>query len=41
MPYVTLTEAAGFPGVSKSTLRNWDKSGRIPALRHPVNGYRG
>lgn len=37
---VTLAEAATLLGVSKATLRNWDKSGRLSAARHPVNGYR-
>ncbi|MCK4857284.1 MAG: MerR family DNA-binding transcriptional regulator [candidate division Zixibacteria bacterium] len=27
-------------GVSSSTLRNWDRSGKVRAVRHPVNGYR-
>jgi len=38
--YVTLNEAASYLGVSKATLRNWDKSGKLRALRHPVNRYR-
>ena len=38
--HVSLTEAASFLGVSKATLRNWDKSGKLTAIRHPVNGYR-
>ena len=40
MPYVTLNEAAGFLGVSKATLRNWDRSGKLRAVRHPINDYR-
>jgi excisionase family DNA binding protein len=40
MSYVTLNEAASFLGVSKSTLRNWDKSGKLRAVRHPINDYR-
>ena len=27
-------------GVSKLTLRNWDKSGKLEARRHPINNYR-
>ncbi len=27
-------------GVSALTLRNWDKSGKFPAQRHPMNNYR-
>ena len=38
--YVTVGEAAGFLGVSASTLRNWDRQGKLKAFRHPVNGYR-
>jgi len=38
--YVTLNEAASYLGVSKATLRNWDKSGKLHAVRHPVNHYR-
>ena len=40
MTFVTLNEAASYLGVSKATLRNWDKSGKLRAVRHPVNGYR-
>lgn len=40
MSYVTLNEAASFLGVSKATLRNWDKSGKLRAVRHPINDYR-
>jgi excisionase family DNA binding protein len=40
MTYVTLNEAASYLGVSKATLRNWDKSGKLRAVRHPVNSYR-
>ena len=38
--YLTVGEAAAYLGVSASTLRNWDKAGKLKALRHPVNGYR-
>lgn len=38
--YLTVTEAAEFLGVSSSTLRNWDRSGKLEAKRHPFNGYR-
>ncbi len=33
-------EAANILGVSKITLRNWDKSGKLKAHRHPFNNYR-
>lgn len=38
--YVTLSEAASLLGVSKATLRNWDKGGKLTATRHPLNSYR-
>ncbi len=37
---LTVGEAAEYLGVSASTLRNWDKAGKVKAGRHPVNGYR-
>ena len=38
--YLSIKEAAGILGVSPLTLRNWDKSGKFPAQRHPMNNYR-
>ncbi len=38
--YLTVGEAAEQLGVSRSTLRNWDKAGKLKPYRHPVNGYR-
>ena len=38
--YLTVHEASGFLGVSSSTLRNWDRAGKLRARRHPINGYR-
>ena len=38
--YLTVHEAADVLGVSSSTLRHWDRSGKLTAVRHPVNGYR-
>lgn len=38
--YLTISEAAELLGVSPSTLRNWDRQGKLNAHRHPVNGYR-
>ena len=37
---VTLAEASSYLGVSKATLRNWDKEGKLKARRHPINRYR-
>lgn len=38
--YFSIKEAAGILGVSPLTLRNWDKSGKFKAQRHPMNNYR-
>ena len=38
--YLTIGGAAELLGVSISTLRNWDRAGKLLALRHPINGYR-
>jgi len=38
--YLTVKEAAAVLGVSASTLRNWDRAGKLSPVRHPVNGYR-
>lgn len=37
---ITLMEASTFLGVSKATLRNWDRDGKLKATRNPINGYR-
>jgi len=38
--YITIKDASIILGVSKITLRNWDKSGKLKAHRHPFNNYR-
>lgn len=38
--YFSIKEAADILGVSPLTLRNWDKSGKFKAQRHPMNNYR-
>lgn len=38
--YLRISDAAQFLGVCANTLRNWEKSGVLPARRHPANGYR-
>lgn len=38
--FLQIAEAARLLGVSASTLRNWDRSGKLKARRHPLNGYR-
>lgn len=37
---VSLAEAATFLGISKPTLRNWDRQGKLTAIRNPSSGYR-
>jgi MerR family transcriptional regulator, copper efflux regulator len=38
--YIAIKEASRILGVSPLTLRNWDKNGKLKALRHPMNNYR-
>jgi len=38
--FVTLKDASKILNVSPETLRNWDKQGKLKAIRHPVNKYR-
>ena len=38
--YIAIKDASHILGVSKITLRNWDKSGKLKAHRHPFNNYR-
>ena len=38
--YIQIKEAAEILGVTKLTLRNWDNSGKLVALRHPISNYR-
>jgi MerR family transcriptional regulator, copper efflux regulator len=38
--YLTVKLAAEFLGVSPSTLRNWDRAGKLKPHRHPMNRYR-
>lgn len=38
--YLTIKDAADFLGVSASTLRNWEKQGKLKARRNPFNQYR-
>jgi len=37
---LTVSQAAVFMGVSSNTIRNWDRSGKLKAVRHPMNKYR-
>lgn len=36
--YLTVAQASEVLGVSKDTLRRWDRAGRLEARRHPVTG---
>jgi excisionase family DNA binding protein len=38
--YITIKNAAKLLHVTPLTLRNWDKSGKLQAYRHPANNYR-
>jgi excisionase family DNA binding protein len=38
--YLKVKEVANLLSVTPLTLRNWDKSGRLKALRNPINNYR-
>ena len=38
--HLRIAEAANVLGVSASTLRNWDRHGKLTPRRHPMNGYR-
>lgn len=38
--YLKINQAAQFLGVSRETLRDWDRSKKLQAFRHPKNKYR-
>jgi len=38
--YLNISQAAKILGVSPGTLRRWDKAGKFPSQRHPINNYR-
>jgi site-specific DNA-methyltransferase (adenine-specific) len=38
--HYNISEVAEMVGVNKETLRRWDKSGKFPSSRHPLNNYR-
>ncbi len=38
--YLTVKEVADLLGVTPLTVRNWDKTGKLKAARHPFNNYR-
>ena len=38
--YLQIKAAAAFLGVTPTTLRNWEKKGKLSSHRHPLNKYR-
>ena len=38
--YLTVKQVAKILSVTPLTLRNWDKNGKLKALRNPINNYR-
>ncbi|MFA5746918.1 MAG: MerR family DNA-binding transcriptional regulator [Candidatus Paceibacterota bacterium] len=38
--FLTVKEVAKLFGVTALTIRNWDKAGKLTAIRNPINNYR-
>jgi site-specific DNA-methyltransferase (adenine-specific) len=38
--FFSINEVAKLIGVNKETLRRWDKAGKFPSSRNPINNYR-
>ena len=38
--FMTVGAVSEYLGVSKDSLRRWDRAGKLKARRHPINGYR-
>jgi DNA-binding transcriptional MerR regulator len=38
--YLTIKKTAKLLHATPLTLRNWDRSGKLKAYRHPINNYR-
>ena len=38
--FYSIQQTAGIIRVNKETLRRWDKSGKFPSQRNPMNNYR-
>jgi excisionase family DNA binding protein len=38
--FLTVGEAAQVLGVCAATLRQWDRTGKLKSIRHPINQYR-
>jgi len=37
---ITVKKAAELFGVTIETIRRWDRTGKLKAIRHPMNNYR-
>lgn len=40
LEYLKVRDAAKLLKITAQTLRNWDRSGKLKAHRHPMNNYR-
>jgi DNA-binding transcriptional MerR regulator len=38
--YLKISDAADLLKITRQTLRNWDKQGKLKPHRHPLNNYR-
>jgi len=38
--YLKISEAADLLKITRQTLRNWDRQGKLKPCRHPLNNYR-
>jgi excisionase family DNA binding protein len=38
--FLTVRDVSKMLGVTPLTLRNWDKAGKLVAVRHPMSNYR-
>ncbi len=38
--YLQIKEASELLGVTATTLRNWERKGKLLSHRHPINKYR-
>ncbi|MSR71327.1 MAG: MerR family transcriptional regulator [Candidatus Taylorbacteria bacterium] len=38
--FLTIKQASIMLGMTTLTLRNWDKRGKLKAVRHPMSNYR-
>jgi MerR family copper efflux transcriptional regulator len=38
--YLSSCQAAELLGITKTTLANWDKKGKLKAHRNPINGFK-